>query len=193
MLVEVNRNVFVRDEYPIDGFPTRKESTWTCWHYSLKAVIEAKTHIKKWVREYSWWKWSYHTWFMTPRSVGWVLKKHWISYKFFKIFFLTPRKKIELMKKRLIYWPILIFIANWLVKDKRFSRKKALTHRHYITIWGYDDNDWTFFVYDSSCVRPMGWLPIWNIKIPYKYIIKERNLWFYKFFSNRWISVIYDD
>jgi hypothetical protein len=46
-------------------------------------------------------------------------------------------------------------IANGLTKNKYFSRKKALVHWHYISLWGYNDEEECFYVYDSSCVRDL--------------------------------------
>jgi hypothetical protein len=101
-------------------------------------------------------------------------------------------ERLKLLKQEILTGPVILSIANWLTEKSFFSRRKALTHRHYISLWGYNDEEECFYVYDSSCVRKKDeTLKVWTIKIPYKYVLKSRNFGYYKIVSNFGISVEY--
>lgn len=194
ILVFVMQNKeFVLNYCPPAGFPKRKSADfWTCAHYTLKAVIEAKTWENKRLRDYNWWWWSRTTYFMTPRSLLAVLRKHGLECKVLRCRFMRKDKRLECLKKEILDWPVVLAVANWLTKKKYFSRMKALMHWHYISLWWFDDVESCFYVYDSSSVREVDKdLKIWTIKIPYMYILKSWSLWFYKIFSSFWIAVKY--
>jgi hypothetical protein len=69
-------------------------------------------------------------------------------------------------------------IANGQTKKKRFSRSKALTHWHYVSLWWYNDKKKVFYVYDSNTKRKTqhNEKP-WILEVPYKYILKEWRIW----------------
>lgn len=184
---------FILNYYPPAWFPKRwKKDTWTCAMYTLKAVIEVKTWENKKLKDYAdGWR-SYISNFMSPRSLLSVLRKYWVGYKVLRYRCVDKSERLKLLKKEILGWPIILAIGNWLTKKKYFSRRKALMHRHYISLWWYNDDEECFYVYDSSCVRDLDPdLKIWTVKIPYKYLLKSWSLWFYKVFSSFWIAVKY--
>ena len=129
---------------------------------------------------------------MTPRSLVSVLKKYEIKYIILKYRFIKKTERLSRLKEEIKWGPIVLATANWLTKKKYFSRRKALTHWHYISLWGFNDDEKCFYVYDSSCAREPDFnLKIWTIKIPYKYVLKYRNIWYYKIYSNFWIAIKY--
>ena len=106
---------------------------------------------------------------------------------------ITFDKKFGAFKQNLKDGPIILLIANWQTKKKWFSLSKALFHRHYITLWWYNDNKKFFYVYDSNTKRKTeNDVLSWTLKVPYKYILKEWWIWASKIiYSNYAIAVKY--
>ena len=131
--------IFLVDKIPPDWFPLRSRKIWWCAHYSLKAVIEWKRNIKRPIEDYSADWWSRTTYLMTPRWIIKVLKKYKLKYSIIRAKNLDKNEKLLLLKQNLKSGPIILLVANWQTKKKRFLRSKALIHRHYITLWWYDE------------------------------------------------------
>lgn len=184
---------FILEYTPPAWFPKRKKrDTWTCALYTLKAVIEAKTGENNNLKDYADGIWSYVSNFMTPRSLTSVLKKHKLKYKILKYRFIKKAERLRLLKEEILWGPIILATANGLTKNKYFSWRKALMHWHYISLWWYDDSEECFYVYDSSCAMELDPnLKKWTVKIPYKYVLKYRNIWYYKIYSNFGIAIKY--
>ena len=170
--------IFLIEKIPPEWFPLRTRKIWWCAHYSLKAVIEWKKWFKKSIEDYSSdWR-SRATYLMTPWWIKKVLKKYNLNYSVIQARWLKKSDKLEILKENLKNWPIILLIANWQTKKKWFSRGKALTHRHYVTLRWYNDKKWFFYVYDSNTQRKTeNWTMRWTLKVPYEYILKEWNLW----------------
>lgn len=172
-----SEEMFLILQTPPEGFIHRKTSFWTCAHHSLKAVIEGKTGKSKKLRDYSCDWWSRLTYLMTPRWIKKILRKHQLSFRTIKAKNLTVEQKIELLKQELKRGPLILLIGNGLTVKKIFSRRKALTYWHYITLRGYNDKEQVFYVYDSNTNRATEqYMMKWTIKIPYYYIVKERSI-----------------
>ena len=120
---------------PPEGFIRRKGNFGTCAHHSLKAVIEGKNRKPKPLQEYSCdWR-SRLTYLMTPRGIKKTLKRYHLKTRTIQAKNLTYEQKVTLLKEELRKGPLILLIANGLTKKKFFSWRKALTHRHYITLW----------------------------------------------------------
>ena len=182
---------FVIKETPPEWFPLRNRRFGWCAHYSLKAVIEWKNNIKKPIEEYSAdWR-SRNTYLMTPWGIIKVLKKYNLKYSILKAKSFTKDEKLLLLKENLKKWPIILLVANWQTRDKWFLLWKALTHRHYISLWWYDEKNKIFYVYDSNTRRKTenGTMK-WTLKVPYKYILKEWWIWASKIIYNNYAIAI---
>jgi hypothetical protein len=82
------------------------------------------------------------------------------------------------LKENLKKWPIILLVANGQTKRKRFSRWRALTHWHYVSLWWYNEKKKIFYVYDSNTKRQtQGEVLEWTLRVPYKYILKEWWIW----------------
>lgn len=186
-------NKFIIEHFPPAWFPKRKKKdTWTCANYTLKAVIEAQTWENKRLKDYADGLRSYVSNFMTPRSLLSVLKRNGIEYKVLRYRSMEKTERLAKLKEEILWGPVILAIANWLTKNKYFSRRKALTHWHYISLRWFDDEENVFYVYDSSCEMEMDSnLERWTAKIPYKYVLKYRNIWYYKIYSNFGIAIKY--
>lgn len=167
--------IFFVDSIPPEGFPLRERKIWWCAHYSLKAVIEWKRKKIKDIEDYSSdWR-SRNTYLMTPRWMKKVLKKYNLKYSILNGRKLNDNERLFLLKQNLKNGPIILLIANWQTKKKRFHRWKALIHWHYVTLWWFNEKKKIFYVYDSNTKRSL-WKK-WTLEIPYKYVLKEWKFW----------------
>lgn len=185
-------DIFLIKKTPPEWFPLRSRKFWWCAHYSLKAVIEWKKNKSKPIEEYSsGWR-SRTTYLMTPRGIKRVLKKHKLNYVVLNAKNLNNEKRLNLLKKNLKRWPIILLVANGQTKRKRFSRKKALIHRHYITLWWYNEKKKIFYVYDSNTKRKVQEEVLkGTLTVPYKYILKEWWIWASRLIYNYAIAIKY--
>lgn len=190
---KTSQECFLVSDVPPDWFPLRDRKIWWCAHYSLKAVIEWKSKIQMPIEEYSANWWSKATYFMTPWWITNVLKKYKLKYSILKARTLSDEERLLLLKCNLRQWPIILLVANWQTKKKRFSWGRALVHRHYISLWWYDEKNKMFYVYDSNTKRNTEKkIMKWTIKVPYKYILKEWWIWASKIiYSNYAIAIKY--
>lgn len=171
-------NVFLIKKTPPEWFILRKRKVWWCAHYSLKAVIEWSSNVEKPIEDYSSDWWSRKTYLMTPWGIKKVLKKYGLNYTILNARKLNDDERLFLLKQNLKDGPIILLIANGQTKKKRFSRSKALTHWHYVTLWWYNDRKKVFFVYDSNTKRKTQHSEKqWILEVPYKYILKEWRIW----------------
>lgn len=184
--------VFLVDKIPPEWFPLRTRKFWWCAHYSLKAVIEWKSESVKNLEDYSIDWWSRKTYFMTPWWILKVLKKYKLDYSILKAKKLKENGKLFLLKQNLKDGPIILLVANWQTKKRRFNRWKALIHRHYITLWWYNEKKKIFYVYDSNTKRKT-WNHVleWTLEVPYKYILKAWWIWASKIIHDYAIAVKY--
>ena len=105
---------------------------------------------------------------------------------------MNNEKKLAFLKSYLKRGPIILLIGNGQTKKCFFSRKKALTHWHYITLWGFNDKEQIFYVYDSNTKRETEqYLMKGTLKIPYHYVLKSRSLGATKLLYNYAIAVKY--
>ena len=76
---------------------------------------------------------------------------------------------------------------------KDFNFLKAIGVQHYMSIWWYDDNQEIFYVYDSWAPKRLirKDLPIWNIALKYKDLIKYRKFWWFMIKKFFYISIDY--
>ena len=184
-----NEDMMVILQTPPDWFPLRNRRFWSCAHHSLKAVIEWKNGESQPMKEYSADWWSRTTYLMTPWWITRVLKKYQLDYKILKGKNLNEEEKLELLKCNLKKWPIILLGQT---KKKWFSRRRAIFHWHYVTLWWYNDRENIFFVYDSNTRRKTEeYLMKWTIKVPYKYVLKEWWIWASKLLYNYAIAVEY--
>jgi len=187
-----NKDMVVILQTPPDGFPLRNRRFWSCAHHSLKAVIEWKKWWSQPMKEYSADWWSRTTYLMTPWWIKKVLKKHQLSYEILRAKSLDEKEKLELLKSNLKKGPIILLVANGQTKKKWFSRRRAFFHWHYVTLWWYNDKENVFYVYDSNTRRTTEkYLMKGTIKVPYKYVLKERGIGASKLLSNYAIAVEY--
>lgn len=181
---------FFVSKRPPEWFPLRNRKIWGCAHYSLKAVIEWEKNIEKPIENYSSDWWSRNTYLMTPWWIKKVLKRYKLKYTILNARKLSDDGRLFLLKQNLKDGPIILLIANWQTKKKRFSWRKALTHRHYVTLWWYNEKKKIFYVYDSNTKRN-PWKQ-WTLEIPYKYVLKGWKFWVSRFiYSSYAIAVKY--
>lgn len=158
-----------------------------CGVYSIKGILSAfgkdKTGHPK----------EYHPgWFgrITGMTLGRqyyinILRRYGINAVLKSAAKLNTDEKISLLKSILAKnTPIMMRIGNGYNTDKYeplFGRLQG----HWITLWGYDDSDRIFYVYDSGLPRQY-WnveLPIGNTTRTYEEIIRDWNFGLWQFWT----------
>ena len=90
---------------------------------------------------------------MTPWGIKKILKKHQLSFRVIKAKNLNSDDKLSLLKQELTKGPLILLVGNGVTKKQIFSWRKAFTHWHYISLWGFSDKEQIFYVYDSNTQR----------------------------------------
>lgn len=165
-----------------------------CGMYTLKNIIESFFSEKDLgIHHYAPTLWNKISWFMLPWTLIKVLKEFWLKAHKWRYTKKWIQSKIEFIKKELKTWPVILVIWHAYKWKKDFSLLKAIWVQHYMSIWGYDDDQEIFYIYDSWAPKRLirKDLPIWNMTLKYKDLIKYRSFWWFiikKFF---YISIDY--
>ena len=102
---------------------------------------------------------------------------------------LTDRQRIELLEKLIDEDKVVMLrIGNGYSKSGKYSSFVASFLGHWITLWGYNDDEKVFYVYDSyvSLKRHDKTIPIGNTKRTYAEILRDwgkgfPRMWKYSF------------
>jgi len=149
-----------------------------CGAYSVKAILSAygkdnKKHPK-----------DYHTHLLNKIIGGGLTKNYYVnilkSYgleaEFKDSSSISTAERINLLKSLLVKnAPVMIAIGNGYNSEGTYNSLLAAYQSHWITLWGFDDNDQAFYLYDS-CVKSDHYdkdIPIGNKKRSYKEIIRD--------------------
>lgn len=166
-----------------------------CGMYTLKNIIESlKNEIDLTIKDYAPTFWNKLSWFMLPWTIIKVLSKYWLQAKRWRCKIKWKINKMNFLKTLLHDWPVILVIWHAYKGKKDFNLLKAVSVQHYVSLRWYDDQKEVFYVYDSSSPKRLirKDLPVWNIELKYKDLIKYRKFgWFAikKFF---YISINYD-
>lgn len=151
-----------------------------CGAYSVKGILSAfgkdhKGHPKE-----------YHPIWLGRLTGGTFGKNYWVNvlkhygidadFKTAKN--LSPVEKISLLKSLLTKnIPIMIRIGNGYFRSNAYNPVLGKVVPHWITLWGYDDKEKVFYVYDSGLTKNLydGDVPIGNTKRTYDEILRDWN------------------
>lgn len=129
---------------------------------------------------------------MTPLGIMKVLRKNGLEYESIRAKKMSSEVKLQFLKDHLKRGPLILLIASGMTKKKHFSRIKALTHWHYITLWGYHEQEKVFYVYDSNTyLETEQYLMKGTIKVPYDFILKVWSIGATKLLYNYAIAIKY--
>lgn len=160
-----------------------------CGVYSVKAVLEAFNKVTGVKPE------DFHT-NCVSRITGAVLHPDYLvrilnSYsmvaKYGTVKHFSDDKKIMHLKSMLSKdAPVILMVGNGYQRDGNYSRLKAAIVGHIISVWGYDDKEGVFFMYDSAVPKKLYAtnIPIGNIKRTYEQILRD----WYGAFPSRLLS-----
>lgn len=158
-----------------------------CGAYSVKGVLSAfgkddKNHPKE-----------YHTnWFsrLTGATLGknyWpkILSCYEINAEFKTANSLSSEEKINLLKSLLAQdTPVMILIGNGYFRSNKYNLILGKIVTHWVTLWGYDDKEKIFYVYDSGLSKNLyNQVPIGNTKRTYKEILRDWNFGTWQFWA----------
>lgn len=88
---------------------------------------------------------------------------------------LDDQEKMELLKQLLLEGtPVIMRIGNGYLENGEYNLMQGILMGHWITVWGYDDIEKVFYVYDSG-IRKVQYdeVPIGNKKRTYQEILRD--------------------
>lgn len=151
-----------------------------CGAYSVKGILSAfdrdsKGHPKE-----------YHPIWLGKLTGGTFGKNYWVNVlkhygidaEFKTARNLSPVEKINLLKSLVTKnAPVMIRIGNGYFRSNNYNPLLGKIVTHWITLWGYDDKEKVFYVYDSGLTKNLydKNVPIGNIKRTYNEILRDWN------------------
>lgn len=108
---------------------------------------------------------------------------------------LSDNKKIESIKKELDEnHPVILLIGNGYSPTGKYSELKMNCVSHWISIWGYDDKEKVFFIYDSYAdPKSYDKIPVGNVKRTYDQVLRDwRGVFYFRIKSFLYMPVIKD-
>ena len=146
-----------------------------CGGYTIKAILSAYNrddgrHPKEYLPRL-----TRFIRFATPKVIQQEFHKHNFEAPIRRANNFSNNQKINLLKKELNKnHPIVILVGNgYTPKGKYISVQRHLIS-HWISIWGYDNKEKVFFIYDSYC-NPKYYdkVPVGNVKRTYNQILRD--------------------
>lgn len=135
-----------------------KQGISHCGAYCVKAILSAYKKDTKNKPE------EYHTnWIGRIAGVGLVkkyyvkiLKSHGIEARVGNAKNLPDGKKLKLLKKLLSNNnPVMLHVSNGYSQNGNYNPIQVAVVRHWITLWGYNDKEQVFYVYDSAVPKKL--------------------------------------
>ena len=180
--------------YQTHKYHQQKKFAW-CGMYTLKNVIESfQDDIDLTIKDYAPTFWNKISWFMLPWTIVKMLKKYWLKIDKWRFKTKWINNKTEFLKKLLHKWPVILVIWHAYKWKKDFNLLKAVSVQHYMSLRWYNDKKWIFYIYDSWAPKRLikKDLPVWNITLKYRDLIKYRKFWWFMVKKYLYISIDYD-
>lgn len=179
--------------YQTHRYHQQNRIAW-CGMYTLKNIIESfSDQIDLTIKEYAPTFRNKISWFMLPWTILKVLNKHWLKSNKWRCTIKWINNKINFLKSILKKWPVILVIWHAYKWKKDFNIIKAIWMQHYMSIRWYDDTKEIFYVYDSWAPKRLirKDLPVWNIALKYKDLIKYRKFGWFMLKNFFYISIDY--
>lgn len=172
----------IPEEYIVNRKPKEylKQGKVHCGVYTAKAVLEGfgKSLHKDPV--------EYHVNFLNKitgcmfrcQDLVNVFKKYGLKTKVMSAKDLEDEQKLQVLKKILLNnRPIPVFISNgyrYTKNGTEYNKLKSFLVGHIISIWGYNDKEKVFYIYDSTVPKShYNKISIGNIKRTYKELLRD--------------------
>ena len=123
---------------------------------------------------------------VSPEMVSKELEKYIYSAPIKQANKLSDGGKINQIKKEINKnHPVILLIGNGYSPQGKYSWLQQQFVRHWISVWGYDDKQNVFFIYDSFVDKQnYDKVPIGNVKRTYKQVLRDWKGVFYLRFRN---------
>ncbi|MBI5002162.1 C39 family peptidase [Candidatus Woesearchaeota archaeon] len=152
-----------------------------CGGYTIKAILSAYNlddgrHPKKYllpkVKSLG---------FTTPKLIQETLKKYGFDAPIKRANKLSDDRKIQSIKKELDKnRPVILLIGNGYSSTGKYSALRMNCISHWISVWGYNDKEKIFFIYDSYVdKKSYDKILVGNVKRTYKQVLRDWKGTFY--------------
>ena len=150
-----------------------------CGAFTIKGVLSAfGRDVKRTPAEYNDF-WIGKTFgLIYPKQMLQILNKHGLQTQMESATNLNAEEKLKLLKQKLNdSSPVILLIGNGYDTKGNYIPLAAKIAKHWVTLYGYDDNSGVFYEYDS-CVKKENYnkdTPIGNIARTYKEVVRDWN------------------
>lgn len=164
-----------------------------CGGYTIKAILSAYNlddgrHPEKYlppkIKSFG---------FTTPKIIQETLNEYGFDSLINRANKFSNNKKIQSIKKELDKnHPVILLIGNGYSPTGKYSALQRNCVSHWITVWGYDDKEKVFFIYDSY-VEPNNYdkISVGNVKRTYEQVLRDwKGAFYFRFKSFLYIPVI---
>lgn len=129
-----------------------------------------------------------------------ILKSNGLNAKVSSAENLSSEAKLDLLKTNLAEdKPVMVRIGNGYILTNKYNPVLGKIIGHWITLWGYDDQNQIFYVYDSGLLRKY-WnktIPIGNTTRTYQEVLRDWDFgrfqpwyWFITSENNTYIKIL---
>ncbi len=146
-----------------------------CGGFTIKAILSAYGydnghHPKKFLP-----KLAQFMRFATPKNISQQIEKYDLEAPIRRANTLSDHEKITILEEELRKnRPIILLIGNGYTPKGTYHEVQRHIISHWVSIWGYDNKEKVFFIYDSY-VDPKYYddVPIGNVKRTYNQILRD--------------------
>ena len=164
-----------------------------CGDYTIKAIFSAyKLDDGRHPRDYlppKIKRWG----FTTPKLIQETLNKYGFDAPIKRANKFSDDKKIQSIKDELDNnHPVILLIGNGYSPTGKYSALQMNCVSHWITVWGYDDKEEVFFIYDSY-FNPNSYdkILVGNVKRTYEQVLRDwKGAFYFRIKSFLYIPVI---
>ena len=146
-----------------------------CGGYTIKAILNAYNldegrHPKKYLPSK-----IKSLGFTTPKIIQEILKRYGFDAPIKRANKLSDNEKIQVIKKELDKnHPVILLIGNGYLPTGEFSERRMNWVSHWITVYGYNDQEKKLFIYDSYVDKKnYEQIPVGNIKRTYEQVLRD--------------------
>ena len=113
--------------------------------------------------------------FTTPKLIQETLKQYGFDAPIKRANKFSDNEKIQSIKKELDKnHPVILLIGNGYLSTGEFSELRMNCVSHWITVWGYNDKEKTFFIYDSYVdKKSYDKIPVGNVTRTYEQVLRD--------------------
>lgn len=152
-----------------------KQGPTGCGAYSVKGILSAYNKDDK-RHPFEYLPWSRIPFVINPSHWTNILRSYGLDAKRESMRRLLEEQRLEMIRTNILdEKPIMLFIGNGYRGNGTWSRIRWWLISHWVTVWGFNDEEGVFYIYNSA-VPPKYYnkeIPIGNVKRTYQNVLRD--------------------